>query len=317
MIHFAPGRACLLGEHCDWAGGVDAACLVVPLKVGIEVTVRRADWGLVVHSAYGVTRMGADMRCVAEDPNRYVAAVARELLRQGLSLPPARVVVRSTLLAGRGFSSSAAVCVAAARALAAHAGVEVDAAGVAYRAERRDLGVNCGEMDQLASAAGAPLFIDWGPPRAERRLRPGLSIPLLVAAFPDEISAAPILAALAEARPSAAFAAWGAGARRAAVALEAGDLVALGAELDAAQAVYESLELPALQAPKLGETCDALRALGALGAKFSGAGGDRSLVAVFEDDGGLARGRVLLEERGLIVLDASLAQSSSTTPTSM
>ena len=262
MIHHAPGRACLIGEHCDWAGGPAAACVVVPLRAGVEVTVRRADWGLVVHSAYGVTRMGAEGRCVADDPNRYVAAVARELLRRGHKLPPARVVVRSDLPAGRGFSSSAAVCVAAARALAAHAGVPVDAADVAYRAERDDLGVNCGEMDPLACAAGVPLFVSWGPPRSQRALRPGARVPLLVAAFPDEVPAGPLLSALDEARPVAAFEAWGRGAERAAAALEAGDLVALGAELDAAQEVYEGLGVPALEAPKLGERCRQLRALG-------------------------------------------------------
>ena len=296
----------MVGEHCDWASGPDAACLVVPLRVGVEVTVRRADWGLVVHSDYGITRMGSDVRCVADDPNRYVAAVARELVRRGHVLPPARVVVRSTLPAGRGFSSSAAVCVATARGLSAHASVEVPVADVAYRAEHDDLGVACGEMDPMASAAGAPLFIDWGPPRTERAVVPGSATPLLVAAFPDEVLAGPILDALADARPNAAFQSWGAGARRAADALERGDLVALGSEMNAAQAVYEGLDIPALRAPKLVETCAALRARGALGAKFSGAGGDRSLVALFADEASAAAGQAVLESRGLLVLDASV-----------
>lgn len=309
MIHFAPGRACLLGEHCDWAGGSDAACVVVPLSAGVEVTVRRADWGVAVHSAYGVTRLGPEGRCVAADPNRYVAAVVRELRRRGVKVPGARVVVRATLPAGRGFSSSAAVCVATARALAAHAGVEVDIADVAYRAEHDDLGVNCGEMDPLACAAARPLFIDWGPPRTEHPLRVGVMTPLLVAAFPQEVPAAPILAALAEARPEEAFASWGRGATRAAEALEAGDLAALGQEMNQAQAVYEGLDIAALRAPALESWCGRLRELGALGAKFSGAGGDRSLVALFGDPKQLEAATTRLEEAGLLVLDASLEGS--------
>ena len=31
-----PGRACLLGEHCDWAGG---SSLTVPLPLGVQVEV--------------------------------------------------------------------------------------------------------------------------------------------------------------------------------------------------------------------------------------------------------------------------------------
>ncbi|MCP4805457.1 MAG: hypothetical protein GY913_13910 [Proteobacteria bacterium] len=305
MSGFAHGRVCVVGEHGDWAGGPDAACLVAPLSAGVLATVRRADWGLVIHSAFGVTRLGDDLRCLTGDPNRYVVAVARTLLADGHPLPPGRVVVRSDLPAGRGFSSSAAVSVATARALARHGRFELSweaAADVAYRAERDDLGVNCGAMDPLACAAPGPLFIDWTT--GERRAVQG-SAPMLVAAFPELVSAAPILAALGDDVPRDAIAAWGRGARRATEALEAGDLVALGRELDQAQEIYEALPHPALAAPGLSAACQTVREAGALGAKFSGAGGDRSLVAVFADEADRVAGRAALEGLGLLALDVA------------
>ena len=305
MSAHANGRVCVVGEHTDWAGGPDAACLVAPLAVGVDASVRRADWGLAIHSAFGVTRLGPDLRCVPDDPNRYAAAVARVLLADGHEIPPGRLVIRGELPAGRGFSSSAAVGVATAQALARHGRFELDwqqAADVAYRAEHVDLGVNCGEMDPLACAAPGPLFIDWVT--GEKRAVTG-SAPMLAAAFPSPVAAEPILAALGADVPREAIDGWGKAAREAVVALEIGDLERLGACLDRAQDLYEALPHPELAAPALAADCRAVREAGALGAKFSGAGGDRSLVAVFGDDAGLEAGRRCLEGLGLAVYEVA------------
>ena len=42
-----PGRVCLLGEHCDWAGG---ASLAAPMSLGVGVVVEPATTGLRARS---------------------------------------------------------------------------------------------------------------------------------------------------------------------------------------------------------------------------------------------------------------------------
>ena len=42
-----PGRACLLGEHCDWAGG---ASLTIALPMGIEVKAEPETKGIHIHT---------------------------------------------------------------------------------------------------------------------------------------------------------------------------------------------------------------------------------------------------------------------------
>jgi mevalonate kinase len=56
--------------------------------------------------------------------------------------------------------------------------------------------------------------------------------------------------------------------------------------MDAAQHTYETelLPFPALRAPRLVRACRALRERGVLGAKFSGAGGDGSVIALVHDE---------------------------------
>jgi galactokinase len=301
-LGFAPGRVCLLGEHGDWAGGPEAACLVAPLSAGIEANARALDWGLVIHSDYGVSRLDGAGRCLADDPNRYVAAVARELVRRGHALRPARIVLRASLPAGRGFSSSAAVCVASARALAGLSRLELtdgELADIAYAAEAGDLGVNCGRMDPLACAVGQPLHIDWGTGGSRRLTR---DLHLVAAAFPGEVRAEPILAELRRQVPRAAIQAWGRAATEGAAALESNDLGSLGKLMQQAQAVYEGLPHPALRAPGLKRACAEAVAAGALGAKFTGAGGDRSLVALYGSEDERLSGERVLAGLGLTVV---------------
>ena len=69
---------------------------------------------------------------------------------------------------------------------------------------------------------------------------------------------------------------------------EKGDPHTLGQALNEAQESYRDAlahRLPELRAPRLQEVCSMLTgSLGALGAKFSGAGGDGSVVAIFANE---------------------------------
>ena len=313
-----PGRVCLLGEHCDWAGG---ASLAAPMPLGVGVVVEPATTGLRARSGLDGRLLDArwplDGRVDREaGPLRFIGAAAAALHQQGVSIPPAELWITADLPAGRGFSSSAATCLATLDALARHAGVELDAARLAelaFTVEATLLGVPCGRLDPMACAAGAPVFLRWQDDgRAPlRRVAVGAPMPLVVGALGRPRDTPGILRALREAVSSTSGAGgrlaqatlhrFGALAEAGAVALERGDRPALGAALTEAQESYDDLagELPALAAPALTAACRTLHAAGALGAKFSGAGGDGSVVALFDSPEAAADGADALRATGV------------------
>ncbi len=90
-------------------------------------------------------------------PVEYVKGVAWALQEAGETLQGWAGVLQGDIPIGAGLSSSAALEMAAARAFAAVSGVEWDAkrmAKLGQRAENEWVGVNCGIMDQMISAAG-------------------------------------------------------------------------------------------------------------------------------------------------------------------
>jgi galactokinase len=152
---FAPGRVNLIGEHTDYTGG-----LALPAALELGVRIDAVPDTRIALSSDGYGSVDVDARGqerVTEGWGRYVAAVASEL--DALGRPPVglRGRVGSTLPAGAGLSSSAALEVALATALCAIAGFELDDVQLVLagqRAEERAVGVPCGVMDQAASIFG-------------------------------------------------------------------------------------------------------------------------------------------------------------------
>jgi galactokinase len=156
LTAWAPGRVNLIGEHTDYSGG-----LVLPAAVQLGVT-------LEVHSSsrdvslssegYGRTEFPADGGSQAVTGwGRYPQAVAKELAALGRPAVGIDATVSSTLPAGAGLSSSAALEVAVALALCAVADIELepmDLALACQRAELRAVGVPCGILDQAACLLG-------------------------------------------------------------------------------------------------------------------------------------------------------------------
>ena len=133
----APGRVNLIGEHVDYVGG-----LVLPMAIDRYTAV-----------ALGPAEAWDD------ELGPYIQAAGREL-----GSPPQRGAIASSVPIGAGVSSSAALLVAAARALAPALG-GVEAAQLCQRAEQAATGVQVGIMDQFASAlgrAGHALLLDCG-----------------------------------------------------------------------------------------------------------------------------------------------------------
>ena len=155
----APGRVNLIGEHTDYNDG-----FVFPLAIdrATYIALRpRAD-----KRVFAISLDMDERRQFALDdlqpPNDaswhdYLAGVAWILQERGYALRGWEGVLAGDVPIGAGLSSSAALELAAARAFYAVSGFKWDAATMALacqRAENEWLGVNCGIMDQMISAAG-------------------------------------------------------------------------------------------------------------------------------------------------------------------
>ena len=236
-----------------------------------------------------------------QDPLRYIAAVSMSVSASGHPCSGGSIEVNSQLPEGRGFSSSAALCVATAQAMLASQGAVLTPrrlARIAYEAERERVGVPCGLLDQLACAFARPLLIDWGErtPRIHG-VRLGAPLHLVVGTFPEPRDTLAILGRLRDLHEGTGLAGearvvrdtlagWGQSAQEGAQALADGEIHRLGALMNLAQQSYEeefASRFDELKAPRLREACATLREADALGAKFSGAGGDGSVVALAEN----------------------------------
>ncbi len=156
----APARANIIGEHTDYApnGG---HVLPTPLPFHTTVTlvpsgpagqvslVSETFPGQVEERDLGETARGGHW-------TDYILGVLR-VASQKVDIPGLKISVKSDVPIGCGISSSAALCVAVARAVKAMTGApwdDVEIALIAYEAEHDYVGVPCGKMDQFASSVG-------------------------------------------------------------------------------------------------------------------------------------------------------------------
>ena len=155
----APGRVNLIGEHTDYNDG-----FVFPLAIDRATCIAlrpRADGRVLAISLDMQDRREFsldDLRSPAEVKwIDYLIGVGLVLQERGHALRGWEGVVSGDVPIGSGLSSSAALELAAARAFHCVSGFDWDAKAMALacqRAENEWLGVNCGIMDQMISAAG-------------------------------------------------------------------------------------------------------------------------------------------------------------------
>ena len=153
----APGRVNLIGEHTDYNLGY-----VLPAAIDLEILIafvpttdRRVE---LVNDATG-ERASFDLDAIGLSAGglaAYVAGTAWALAGAGIPTRGFVGVLASTLPRASGLSSSAALELAAAWAIAEDpaAIAPLDLARICQRAENLYVGVNCGLMDQFASACG-------------------------------------------------------------------------------------------------------------------------------------------------------------------
>ncbi len=172
----APGRVNLIGEHTDYNGG---PVLPVALERRTAVAAALEDGWFVVSALDGTVRgleVDAPLR---GDWTGYLIGVVRELRALGAAPMGARVAVASTLPVGAGLASSAALTVAAAKALSLLAGRRLTPAqlvDVAHRAVHDQVGVRSGRTEQTIAAhatPGAALLFETATGEMQRVPLPG------------------------------------------------------------------------------------------------------------------------------------------------
>jgi galactokinase len=162
----APGRVNLIGEHTDYNDG-----FVLPMAIdrAVWIALTPRDDGLVrLYSLDLEADSVFDLHSLTKGKgwDEYAKGIADQLLKAGYTLRGFDAVMTGNVPRGAGLSSSAGVELAVARAFCASSGFDWDAAkmaALAQKAENDWVGVNCGIMDQMASAAckeGYALFLD-------------------------------------------------------------------------------------------------------------------------------------------------------------
>ncbi len=152
----APGRVNLIGEHTDYNDG-----LVLPAAIDLETWIAAAPSGdsrvdLVLDDGQ---RASFDLDSIEPAGGTWidtVAGMAWSLVASGVPVRGIRGVVATEIPIGSGLSSSAAIQLAAAWAIAETPPPmePMDLALSAQRAENDYVGVRSGLMDQFASAHG-------------------------------------------------------------------------------------------------------------------------------------------------------------------
>ena len=155
----AAGRINVIGEHVDYCGG---KVFPAALNLRCNIYARKTDGNqirIILKGIDGVITLDIDKLNDYRGLKlgNYQAGVAYHLQKIGTPIVACDLFYDCTVPFGSGLSSSASIEVATAVALCELAGVPYDKAELAVlsqRAENEYAGVNCGIMDQFASAMG-------------------------------------------------------------------------------------------------------------------------------------------------------------------
>ena len=154
----APGRVNLIGEHTDYNDG-----FVLPIAIdrAVWIALRPAPAQHVILHALDLKQSAEfsleSLKHENQEWVEYLKGIAWALQQAGYPIEGWEGLITSDIPIGAGLSSSAALELASARAFAAVSGYPweaIEMARIGQQAEREWVGVNCGIMDQMISAAG-------------------------------------------------------------------------------------------------------------------------------------------------------------------
>ncbi len=168
-VFSSPGRVNLIGEHTDYNGGY-----VFPAALTMATTIiaRKRDDSIIRMAATDLDDVvEGDLNTIDKYKDlwwgNYQFGVFDELRKAGYNITGADMLYHDTTPHGGGLSSSAAIEVASAIAMANLGGASdidnIEMALLSQKAEHNYIGVNCGIMDQFASAMGKKnhvIFLD-------------------------------------------------------------------------------------------------------------------------------------------------------------
>ncbi len=170
-FYFAPGRVNLIGEHTDYNGGHVFPCALTLGTYGLIA--KRDDRKLRFYSLnfekFGVVETSLDDLVPQEAAGwtNYPKGVMWTFEKRGYTLPSgADIVIYGDIPAGSGLSSSASLEVLTGLMLRDTFGFDIsmqDLALIGQYSENNFNGMNCGIMDQFASAMGkkdCAIFLD-------------------------------------------------------------------------------------------------------------------------------------------------------------
>lgn len=166
-VFASPGRVNLIGEHIDYCGGP-----VLPAALTMKTTIvarkrrddiirmRATDLDVCVETSVSeIKNLKGKLKW-----GDYQLGVADELMKAGYSICGCDLLYDDTTPHGGGLSSSAAIEVSTALCFATFSNEEngktgknvdmIEMALISQKAEHNYIGVNCGIMDQFASAMG-------------------------------------------------------------------------------------------------------------------------------------------------------------------
>lgn len=161
-VYFAPGRVNLIGEHTDYNGGHVFPCA---LTIGTYAAVQKRDDDKLNFYSMNFEEMGVFQSSIHDiKPEKeaawtnYPKGVIWAFEKRGMKLPTGMdVVIYGNIPNGSGLSSSASIEVLTGYILKDLYGFEVtntEIALIGQYSENKFNGMNCGIMDQFASAMG-------------------------------------------------------------------------------------------------------------------------------------------------------------------
>jgi galactokinase len=167
-LFFAPGRVNLIGEHTDYNGGYVLPCA---LTFGTYLAIRRTNDSLVKFSttnfdfSVSIPLHALSTKIDGQWVN-YPLGVINQFIKRGLEIGGMELLFSGNIPNGAGLSSSASIELVTAVALNDLFQFNLDKwelVKLSQKAENEFVGMNCGIMDQFASAMGKKdnaLFLD-------------------------------------------------------------------------------------------------------------------------------------------------------------
>lgn len=159
-VFSSPGRVNLIGEHTDYNGGfvfpaalTMATTIIARKREDSIVRMKATDLDGIVEGDLNTIDKYKDLKW-----GDYQFGIFDELRKAGYNICGTDMLFHDTTPHGGGLSSSAAIEVSAAIAMASLGGAtnidNIEMAKISQLAEHNYIGVNCGIMDQFASAMG-------------------------------------------------------------------------------------------------------------------------------------------------------------------